>query len=64
MINEDKIIDYLHNDLKLALYEITENHYIKVKSTIPNLRKLIDFVEPLNYYLSYQLGSIYIHPKG
>lgn len=65
MINEDKILEYLHNELKLSLYEVTETHAIKVKSTVMNLKKLMDFVESLNYYLSYNSnGCLYIYPKG
>lgn len=63
MINENKILDYLHNNLKVALYDVDERHNIKVKSPISNLKNLIEFVEPLNYYLSYVCGCIWINPK-
>ena len=62
-INEEKIIDFLQNDLKVALYKIQPDHTIVIASPISNLKKLSEFVEPLHYYLSYVCNSIYIHPK-
>ena len=63
MINETKILEYLQNDLKRALVKVDEKHCIVVKSPISNLKGLIDFVEPLHYYVSYVCDSIYINPK-
>jgi len=64
MINQDKIINYLHNELKLDLYEVTDTNSIKIKSIVMNVSKLSEFVESLNYYVSYQLGCLYIHPRN
>ncbi len=63
-INENKILDFLHNDLKLSLVAVNEQHQIIVKSSISNLKTVIDFVEPFNYYVSFigLAGSIYINP--
>lgn len=62
-INEKKIVDYLQVDMKRALVGVDKDHVIVVKSPISNLRKLVDFVEPLNYYVSYVCDSIYIRPN-
>ncbi len=63
MINEQKIIDYLQNDLKRPLLEITADHKIIIKSSISQMDKLCDFVKPLHYYVSYVCGCIYINPN-
>lgn len=63
MINENKILDYLQNDLKIPLYKVEESHQIIIKSPISNIKSLIEFIEPLHYYLSYVCGCIYINPK-
>lgn len=63
-INEKKILDYLMIEKKLALVGVDERHSIVIKSTFTDLKKLCEFVEPLNYYVSYLCSSIYIFPKN
>jgi len=63
MINEQKILDYLQNEMKLPLVEVKPDHQIVIKSSISQLKKLIEFVEPLHYYVSYNCASIYIIPN-
>lgn len=63
MINEQKILDYLMNDLKRPLVEVRPDHTIICKSPITHLNKLCELVEPLHYYVSYNVGAIYIIPK-
>lgn len=61
-INEQKILDYLQNDLKVPLVAVNNTHAI-IKSPISQLNKLIDFVTPLHYYVSYVCQCIYINPR-
>ena len=62
-INEQKILDYLQNEIKIPLVGVDKFNSIVVKSTIGNIKKLVEFVEPLHYYVRYQLGALYITPK-
>ncbi len=63
MINEQKILDYLQDVAKVPLVEVNKSHDIIVSSAISNLKPLIEFVEPLHYWLSYVCGKIYIKPR-
>lgn len=67
MINETKILDYLNNELKIGLFKVTEDHSIQVYSSIANVERLIEFVTPLNYYISFigasGKGFLCINPR-
>lgn len=51
MINQEKIIEFINEDLKCSLFEIQQEHLIVVKSPISasNLKRLIELSESLNY---------------
>ncbi len=65
-INEEKILNYL-DELKIPLVKVCDNHQIHIHSSISNLKKLVEFVEPFHYYISYigieNTGFISINPK-
>lgn len=64
MINEQKILDHLQNDLKLSLVDVDSNHWIKVKSRVQRIKALIEFVEPLHYTVQFFSPHLCIIPNS
>lgn len=69
MINQNKILQLLNDDFKCALVGIQQENLIVVKSAInaANLKRLIEFCEPLNYSVRFcgqVFKGIVITPKS
>ncbi len=68
MINQEKLLSFINNDLKCSLFEIKQEYLIVIKSAVSaaNLKRLQALAEELNYTVRFggiTFGGLVVSPN-